>query len=295
MKTLSKTLLFLTITVLLLSFSLPVFAQETGYQFLAPLPNGAGSSDLSTYVPGIINLSIGIAAVMAFVMITFGGIQYATTDAISGKQDGRKHIWDAIWGLLLVLGAYAILNTINPNILKFDFNLGTPKISTGAPVVVGADGSSGSGCCTYKDGILQGYVLTEQQIEEDTEIRTDLALNKPSISVNKGPCPTGRTDCTNVVGLPDSALNGVKNLSKACGCSLMITGGTEGGHSDHGPGLAVMDLSPSSALNNYLAKTKPEAANPVKGTQVKVGGATYTYEIPGQNGRATGYHWHVQY
>ncbi|HEY0220969.1 MAG TPA: hypothetical protein VGC58_01970, partial [Candidatus Paceibacterota bacterium] len=120
-------IIYTFLPLMILFVFIPVEAQETGYQFLAPLPIEGNPSNLSDYIPGIIKLAIGIAAVMAFVMITFGGIKYATTDAISGKDEGRKHIWDAVIGLVLVLGAYAILYTINPKILEFNFALGTPN------------------------------------------------------------------------------------------------------------------------------------------------------------------------
>ncbi len=95
------------------------------YTPITPLPglqNNAGKTNLETYIPGLFRLSIGIAAVMAFVMITVGGIVYATSDSLTNKSEGRRLIENALWGLLLVIGAYAILNTINPNILKFSFN-----------------------------------------------------------------------------------------------------------------------------------------------------------------------------
>lgn len=116
--------------VLVFSFS-TIYALDD-YTVLAPLPGitkSGDTTDLQTYLPAIFNLSIGIGAVLAFVMITFGGIMYATSDSITGKNDGRKYVEDAIWGLILVIGAYAILFTINPDTLKFSLNPDTPGIA----------------------------------------------------------------------------------------------------------------------------------------------------------------------
>ncbi len=106
----------------------------TDYVPLAPLPGISGHTTFSSYLPTAFNLSIGIAAAMAFVMITYGGIMYATSDAISGKSAGKDAIENALWGLLLVIGAYVILYTINPKILNFDLTLDRIKTPTTTPV-----------------------------------------------------------------------------------------------------------------------------------------------------------------
>ena len=77
-----------------------------------------------------IHLILCFAAAMAFFMITLGGIWYATSDAISGKSQGKEWVTNAIWGLLLVIGAYVILNTINPKILTFSLEIPRPEIAT---------------------------------------------------------------------------------------------------------------------------------------------------------------------
>ena len=65
----------------------------------------------------IIKLVLGIAAVLAMVMIVMGGIEYMTTELVSSKESGKETIRNAILGLLIALGAYLILNTINPKLL----------------------------------------------------------------------------------------------------------------------------------------------------------------------------------
>ncbi len=118
-----------------------LFAQVEDYTVLAPLPNttscqnGVGencTADLSTYLPGMFNLTIGVAAVLAFIMIVFGGFLYATTDAIQGRNQGKDYITNALYGLGLVIGAWAILNTINPQILSFKLDLVSPMIKKDA-------------------------------------------------------------------------------------------------------------------------------------------------------------------
>jgi len=55
-------------------------------------------------------------------MIVIGGIEYMTTELISSKEAGKERIRGAILGLLLALGAWTLLNQINPDILKTDLS-----------------------------------------------------------------------------------------------------------------------------------------------------------------------------
>lgn len=104
------------------------------YNFLAPFvcdqsTPGCTNGELTAFNPGqanalsiylniMIKIAIGVAAVLAVVMIVMGGIQYMTSELISSKEEGRHRITNALIGLLIALGAYLILYTINPNLLK---------------------------------------------------------------------------------------------------------------------------------------------------------------------------------
>lgn len=78
------------------------------------------------YVQYMFNLFVAIAAVAAVFMIVFGGFQYMTTDAIEDKSEGKTKIRHAIEGLLLVLGSYLLLQTINPQFVAIPTNLVEP-------------------------------------------------------------------------------------------------------------------------------------------------------------------------
>ncbi len=140
-----KILLWVTILSTAITSS-KVYSAAPVYTFLEPLPGiPNGTADLPTYIPLVINLIIGISVVLAFIMITYGGIRYATTDALSGKEEGRKDIENALIGLLLVIGAYALLATINPAMLSFDLNTVRPIETTPIPPPGGGGGTGGTG------------------------------------------------------------------------------------------------------------------------------------------------------
>lgn len=133
-----KFLPYILILGILFSLAVPVYhifaqtAPDTTYHLLAPLgelktfnPGSGdtpGAGDLGKYLNIIIPIFIGLCAVLAVVMIVLGGMQYMTSELISSKEEGKKRIWNAIFGLLLALGAWLILNTINPNLLKTDLS-----------------------------------------------------------------------------------------------------------------------------------------------------------------------------
>lgn len=154
-----KTLAIISL-VFCLYGSMPVFvySDDTGalknYTVLSPLPGTVesdGSTTLGKYLPGLFNLLLGVSAVLAFVMITYAGIQYMTTDAVFKKTEARSTLNNAVGGLLLVLASYAILYTINPKILEFDLNIKRINF-TKSPGVEGSSASTGgsaSGSMSY--------------------------------------------------------------------------------------------------------------------------------------------------
>lgn len=109
---------------------------KTNYQLLAPLPceKGEGCVDkqqknidpgkgLGAYLNLMINLIIGIAAVLSVIMIVIGGMEYMTSELPGNKEHGRERMTNAVLGLLIALSAWALLNTINPDLLKSDVKI----------------------------------------------------------------------------------------------------------------------------------------------------------------------------
>lgn len=75
------------------------------------IPNGVGC-----YLNIIFKIGIGLCGALAVIMIVIAGIQYMGTESIFGKTEAKSKILSAIMGLFIALGAYAILNTIDPNL-----------------------------------------------------------------------------------------------------------------------------------------------------------------------------------
>jgi hypothetical protein len=86
---------------------------------------------------------------LAVVMIVIGGIEYMTTELISGKEAGKERILHAIFGLLLALGAWTLLNQINPDILKTDLSsLQNVTVNVALTQAQQISNYTGKGTCT---------------------------------------------------------------------------------------------------------------------------------------------------
>ncbi|MEK7180436.1 MAG: pilin [Patescibacteria group bacterium] len=119
-----KILLFLKKSFLVIGF-LPFIASAAEYTLLEPLTSPSGETvtsipNLNTYLQFVFQFAIGITGILAVIMIILGGITYLSTDAVSGKTEGKNMISNALWGLLLAILSWLILNTINPTLLNIN-------------------------------------------------------------------------------------------------------------------------------------------------------------------------------
>ena len=109
------------------------------------------------YLNALITLFIGICAILAMIMIVMGGIEYMTSELVSSKEHGKETITHAILGLLLALGAYALLNTINPDLLNINLS-GLQQVTiTIAPGQIAGDSGNPS---TFNSTDLSGSGVT---------------------------------------------------------------------------------------------------------------------------------------
>jgi len=106
------------------SFWNTAFSQDT-YDPISPdlpiesLQKGRVPS-LGEYLNEIFTFTLAIAALLAVIRITMGGITYMTSSSGGATGEARETIKSAVLGLLVILATYLILNQINPDILRFD-------------------------------------------------------------------------------------------------------------------------------------------------------------------------------
>lgn len=278
-------------------------ASPDEYELIAPIGTLQGCVNLTGYLDGLMTTIIGIAGVLAVIMIVICGIQLMTVGSASGKSAAKECITNAIFGVLLAISAYLILNTINPLLLKKTTTL--PTITT--PVTPAPTGPITEPMPTkpgwyyrYKDAqgnIRNSHVFTtasecvaRQKNEAANgsviqngpngtlgcfEVRevpqpagevatrnlicgNDSCINSSnsSVFVNNNSCNPPNADgvrnhCTNVNGIPASTISFIKNLTSCCG-KIIITGGTEEGHTTHAQNQPIFDLRKDTTLVNFI-------------------------------------------
>ncbi len=114
-----------------------LFAAEGEFIPLVGLPyigDGGGPKHFGEYVKALYYAAISIGAFLAVIKIIFAGVKYMLTDVVTTKGDAKKDIYGALIGLLIVVGAVLILQTINPRLLEIKlFNEApVPYINTGS-------------------------------------------------------------------------------------------------------------------------------------------------------------------
>jgi peptidoglycan hydrolase FlgJ len=113
-------------------------------------------SSLGTFLQTVFNYIIGIAILLTVVMIIYGGVQYATTDAIAAKGEGKKTIIGALQGLALALGSVLLLSTINPDLVKFDLSI--------VPLKLRSSTTGGTGSVTALEVVQNGQPISNNNI-----------------------------------------------------------------------------------------------------------------------------------
>lgn len=269
------------LSALVISLGIGVFiVHAEGYAPLAPLPgtftggSGQETTNLSTYLSGAIKLLIALGAGLAVLFAVIGGTQYvAASINPAAKAGALERIQNSIIGLIIILSAYLLLNSINPKLVQFNLSL--------TPVSPGV----------YKEpGLVEGGAWAD-----DSLVRQALTGNPYTVFVKTPSCTTiGQQNCTSVAGLGASAISGLRNLADTCkaACydSLVVTGGTEYWlHRTHDNGLKV-DLRKSSGLDGFIktagSSLGQQAACSSLGLAWRYQGAIYVDE---------GDHWHVCY
>lgn len=100
-------------TAITISTSVPGMASNSG-------------SNPGAFVAGFYQFALMIGGVLAFGIIVYGGVKYmASAGNPSGQGDAKEWIEAALLGLLLLVGAYFILNVVNPQLT----NLGLPALT----------------------------------------------------------------------------------------------------------------------------------------------------------------------
>ena len=80
---------------------------------------------------GLYNFAIAILVVLAFIYFMIGALQYMLSPLVDLKDDGKRKMWGAIKGIIVIFLSGVVLYWINPNI--FSAKLIVYRVSVGEP------------------------------------------------------------------------------------------------------------------------------------------------------------------
>jgi hypothetical protein len=176
--------------------------KDDTYTLLAPLGNlKTAPKNIGDYFNIIFNLAIGLCAVLAVVMIVIGGVQYMGDESIFGKTEAKSKIFSAVLGLIIALGSYALLNTINPDLLG-------KKGVTVETVSVELNRTSGGGYFGVDIGTAGNPNANKNIVTYDTELKA--AAKKYGI------------ECTLIKSFMYAESGGVNGKTSPAGASGLI-------------------------------------------------------------------------
>jgi hypothetical protein len=107
------------------------FAATEPYTPMVGVPGLTQANDFTAemYIDALYKLAITVGGILAVIQIIFGGVMYMFDGSITRKEDGKDKIKGALFGLLIILGAVLLLQTINPNLLNLKIFNNAPSIA----------------------------------------------------------------------------------------------------------------------------------------------------------------------
>lgn len=84
------------------------------------------TSDFTDLLHWLLSFMLYAAGILAVFMLVIGGVQYVLAGSTGNPEkisDAQSRLISALGGLILALGAWIILYTINPKLLNIDLNL----------------------------------------------------------------------------------------------------------------------------------------------------------------------------
>ena len=179
-------------------------------------------------------------------------------ESIFAKTQGKEQIMNALLGLFIALGAFALLNTINPDLLNV--NLKVNSVSAEIDEEIHGD--------TPQTSTVNGYYcngrvkagsettpLGRRWDSDSTERATLLKLAGINVQRITSCKKAGDSNCTSLTELATGPLISWKN-TKCPNCVVVINGATECWlHSTktyHFPGNSTVDIDDTTSMNTYV-------------------------------------------
>jgi len=187
-------------------------ALAQGYVPISPLPGvkEISTSNPSGYFAQMLAIAIGVAGILAVIVIMFYGIQYMMSDSEGKKSAARAGMTSVVFGLLIIFLSWVGLRIINPDLVSLRFFQ------------------------TFREGAASDSVGIDQSGTDDLEADNTDPLSPPTI-------PLFKAERSNLsVGESTNLVWDSKN-AKECHGTGFSTGGRIKGSASISPPLGETD------------------------------------------------------
>lgn len=279
----------------------------TGLEGLSGESVQINKNSFAQFVNASFSYVLIIVSIAAIIYFIFGGLTYLTTDIVQKKSEGKEIVTRVVTGLIFIFSIFAIFKAINPDLLKagLDFSKANSSVpATVSNTLPGVNttienpggailGSGGTVDLTKK---INGNAWRSLNTEQKRYVQTKM-LEVEQETRNRLFGIFYNANCTRtcVAFLTDLAIRRLLELKAACGCNIIITGGTEPwSHDSHGLNISNVDLAifNDNNLDSFIKKLP------------KKGNLDFCYEVyywtndtqfcdEKTSRHSTGRHWHV--
>lgn len=84
------------------------------------VPIWGQARDTATILDAVYTTAIAAAAILVVFRLIYAGVQYTLSEVVTSKESAKETIKSSLLGLIIILGAVTILNTVNPQITNLD-------------------------------------------------------------------------------------------------------------------------------------------------------------------------------
>lgn len=228
---------------------------KTKYTFLAPLGSikcmdSSGQdktcigNNIGEYLNFIFKFAIGLCAALAVLMLIMAGITYMGDESIFGKTEAKHKMMASIGGLLIALAAWALLNTINPDLTgKNSINITGAKITIQNFDVSGAATFDGKPISiNFNKEAYPAAKIASQKTGVETAFILAMFAQETSNGSNTGKCNY------NNANMGDGQLEALKRVASKLSISDIstINMSCSGGGSTHGGAIGLTQFIPTT-------------------------------------------------
>lgn len=271
------------------------------FNFQIPLPglplkisgaDVAAGKLIPTYLTALYNFLVRAAAIFAVLMISYAGIRWLTAGGDSSRvQEAQKIIGDSLIGLVLALGSFSFLYTINPelvstkntqlasiNNMSLDLQplkikkSRSPAATKTSPAGAGKaeEDAHGSCCVVLKNGAMETLVGITSQDECEERAIMNMTLLENVYVCDETPetlrasdkidvCETHKNDgfagCASLMSSIASRTPDKNIVGKCCYNWRDDKGNSIGAASALGPRTACLDKISTSVTDQWFCKT----------------------------------------